>query len=74
MISGVNTGFGGSANTRTGEVEKLQGILISFLNCGILTSSADTTPEDEKTLASACFSVGALPNEDPAMSTFMPEF
>ncbi len=33
---GVNTGFGGSADTRTDEVDKLQRTLISFLNCGVL--------------------------------------
>ncbi len=33
----MNTGFGGSADTRTDEVDKLQRTLISFLNCGVLT-------------------------------------
>ena len=32
----MNTGFGGSADTRTDEVDKLQRTLISFLNCGVL--------------------------------------
>lgn len=32
----MNTGFGGSADTRTDDVDKLQRTLISFLNCGVL--------------------------------------
>ena len=40
----MNTGFGGSADTRTDEVDKLQRTLISFLNCGVLA-----TPKDKHT-------------------------
>lgn len=69
--SGVNTGFGGSADTRTGRVEELQCSLISFLNCGILTLPL---AEDEMRpdYARSSFA-SALPNEDPVASTFMPE-
>ncbi|KAL8866843.1 MAG: hypothetical protein Q9174_006045 [Haloplaca sp. 1 TL-2023] len=35
-IYGVNTGFGGSADTHTNSVVKLQRNLIRFLNCGII--------------------------------------
>lgn len=35
-LEGVNTGFGGSANTYTNKTEKLQQNLIKYLNCGII--------------------------------------
>ncbi|KAI0425529.1 L-Aspartase-like protein [Xylaria sp. FL1042] len=37
VIYGVNTGFGGSANTRSNDVERVQQSLISHLTCGIIT-------------------------------------
>ena len=36
LLQGVNTGFGGSANTRTQHVEQLQASLVSMLHCGII--------------------------------------
>ena len=36
VIYGVNTGFGGSANTRSNDVERVQQSLISHLTCGIV--------------------------------------
>lgn len=78
---GVNTGFGGSANTHTHKVEKLQRNLISFLNCGTLPGSkkaaapvitnghidhASIGPSDPRFTT-------ALPNEDPLASSVMPE-
>ncbi|KAI0812965.1 L-Aspartase-like protein [Xylaria sp. FL0064] len=36
VIYGVNTGFGGSANTRSDDVERLQQSVISHLTCGIV--------------------------------------
>ena len=35
---GVNTGFGGSADTRTNKTVELQDTLIGFLNCGVVTN------------------------------------
>ncbi|KAI1158227.1 L-Aspartase-like protein [Nemania serpens] len=37
VIYGVNTGFGGSADTRSDDVERVQQSLISHLTCGILS-------------------------------------
>ncbi|TGJ75333.1 hypothetical protein E0Z10_g11007, partial [Xylaria hypoxylon] len=36
VIYGVNTGFGGSADTRSDDVERVQQSLISHLTCGII--------------------------------------
>ena len=36
VIYGVNTGFGGSADTRSNDVERVQQSLISHLTCGII--------------------------------------
>ncbi|KAF6229225.1 hypothetical protein HO133_007341 [Letharia lupina] len=36
IIYGVNTGFGGSADTRSNDVERVQQSLISHLTCGIV--------------------------------------
>ncbi|KAJ6069826.1 hypothetical protein N7499_011713 [Penicillium canescens] len=43
VIYGVNTGFGGSADTRTKELVKLQTHLLQFIQSGIITS-ADKNP------------------------------
>ncbi|PYI34247.1 phenylalanine ammonia-lyase [Aspergillus indologenus CBS 114.80] len=43
-IYGVNTGFGGSADSRTGQMVTLQGALLQLLQSGILTT-ADTSPD-----------------------------
>ncbi|KAI1337958.1 L-Aspartase-like protein [Xylariaceae sp. FL0016] len=37
VIYGVNTGFGGSADTRSDDVEKVQQSLISHLTCGVVS-------------------------------------
>ncbi|GJC88569.1 phenylalanine ammonia-lyase [Colletotrichum liriopes] len=37
VIYGVNTGFGGSADARSNDVERVQQSLISHLTCGIVT-------------------------------------
>lgn len=39
---GVNTGFGGSANTRTQQVESLQESLVTMLQCGTIYPSPDS--------------------------------
>ncbi|KAL8942490.1 MAG: hypothetical protein Q9216_001634 [Gyalolechia sp. 2 TL-2023] len=38
VIYGVNTGFGGSADTRSNDVERVQQSLISHLTCGIVAN------------------------------------
>ena len=67
---GVNTGFGGSANTRTSEVDMLQRNLINFLNCGILPSAEDVLTQGS--IAHSIFQ-RALTNEDAAATTCLPE-
>ncbi|KAH6637089.1 L-Aspartase-like protein [Chaetomium tenue] len=49
VIYGVNTGFGGSADTRTQEFERLQSSAIQHLNVGILlkTDKAVTDPDSD---------------------------
>ena len=37
VIYGVNTGFGGSADTRSNDVERVQQSLISHLTCGVIS-------------------------------------
>jgi phenylalanine ammonia-lyase len=58
IIYGVNTGFGGSADTRSDDVERVQQSLISHLTCGIVADSKRT---------------GSLPLNDPLAATCMPE-
>lgn len=62
IIYGLNTGFGGSADTRPTNLHDLQQCLISHLTCGIV---ADPTPKDG--------SKWALPLQDPLAATCMPE-
>ncbi|KAL9597800.1 MAG: hypothetical protein Q9219_004927 [cf. Caloplaca sp. 3 TL-2023] len=85
-IYGVNTGFGGSANTSTENVERLQLNLIKFLNCGVISApAADHHQPKSKHVGNgqqngfhngitdlAEFS-HALPNEDPVVSSTIPE-
>lgn len=68
--SGVNTGFGGSANTRTKAVEELQRLLVRELHYGIL-AQPDTLKfqkEGEKPQA-----MTTLPLDDTMAATCMPE-
>ncbi|MCJ1378398.1 hypothetical protein MMC17_001496 [Xylographa soralifera] len=61
IIYGVNTGFGGSADTRTMKLEELQTTLIRELHCGILINS------------DAKLGSEILPLEDGFSNTCMPE-
>ena len=81
-LLGVNTGFGGSANTHTDSVKKLQRNLIRFLNCGVIIPSPvnETKPRDfqvKNETSTGCKNISAfsraLPNEDPVASSTMPE-
>ena len=79
----MNTGFGGSANTHTDKVAKLQRNLISFLNCGIIPSqkSNDILIHDGINGTENKSLIGphsrhfakALVNEDPMATSVMPE-
>ncbi|KAH6845612.1 L-Aspartase-like protein [Chaetomium sp. MPI-CAGE-AT-0009] len=44
VIYGVNTGFGGSADTRTQDFERLQSAAVQHLNVGILLKADKTDP------------------------------
>lgn len=61
IIYGVNTGFGGSADTRTHQVEELQRTLIRELHCGILEAP---TGEQETSVAFD----GSMNNDNQIMS------
>ena len=80
-MPGVNTGFGGSANTHTKKVEKLQRNLIRFLNCGVIATPSADNPNHEDCQEKWEYSAGsidlskfrrALPNEDLIASSTMP--
>ena len=60
VIYGVNTGFGGSADTRSDGVERVQQSLISHLTCGIVADGKQQP-------------VVKLPLNDPLAATCMPE-
>lgn len=45
VVYGVNTGFGGSADTRTQDFERLQSAAIQHLNVGILTQADKSDPD-----------------------------
>ena len=73
---GVNTGVGGSADTRTPRVVELQRELVRKLHCGVLIeprygtrSTKPTRNEDVTTFLAE----NALPVDDPTAATCMPE-
>ncbi|EMD35483.1 hypothetical protein CERSUDRAFT_116229 [Gelatoporia subvermispora B] len=59
-VYGVSTGFGGSADTRTGDPLQLGHALLQHLQCGVLPSDVNTI-------------LPVLPLLDPLASTSMPE-
>lgn len=63
VSKGVNTGFGGSADTRTKGVDELQATLIRELHSGILSNPTRQTQSTSD----------ALPCEDADSNTCMPE-
>ncbi|KAH8716736.1 L-Aspartase-like protein [Phaeosphaeriaceae sp. PMI808] len=65
IIYGVNTGFGGSADTRSNDVERVQQSLISHLTCGII-SDGNQKPVRR-------YITSSLPLNDPLAATCMPE-
>ncbi|MCJ1383914.1 hypothetical protein MMC17_007028 [Xylographa soralifera] len=74
IIYGVNTGFGGSANTRTKAVEELQRLLTRGLHYGMLVQPTDlkhrTTKHESNVMTKLSMS---LPLDDPEAATCMPE-
>ena len=79
-VAGVNTGFGGSADARTNQVNELQSTLIRELQSGILASSSATEDNVLRSKKGPRTSNGtflpserALPLGDENAATIMPE-
>ncbi|SPQ24317.1 bf01130c-d5eb-4029-8525-0da1635b5cf8 [Thermothielavioides terrestris] len=62
IIYGVNTGFGGSADTRTQHFERLQSAAIQHLNVGILLQADKTDAASAKAPVNGLLRSHALPN------------
>ncbi|KAK4221952.1 L-Aspartase-like protein [Podospora fimiseda] len=62
VIYGVNTGFGGSADTRTQEFERLQSAAIQHLNVGILTKADKSDPNTVEQQKNELLRGHSLPN------------
>lgn len=76
IVYGVNTGFGGSADTRPSAIEELQNALIRGLHYGVLADS--TRPRTLQGVSSpsdmaALLDNTALPIDHPTAATCMPE-
>ena len=71
----MNTGFGGSANTRTSEVQELQQNLLRMLQFGITSDQRTVTAPESRhdTDLNDIISQSAFPLDDPVASTSMPE-
>lgn len=67
-MAGVNTGFGGSADTRTQKIENLQREIMRGLNYGILDGGSHP-PLPRRAAASDC----VLPIDHQVSTTHMPE-
>ena len=70
---GVNTGFGGSANTRTDEVQELQQNRWRMLQFGVTSDQRTVTALESRhgTDLDDIISQSALPLDDPVASTSM---
>ena len=66
VLTGVNTGFGGSANTRTQDIELLQRALLRELHHGVLVNETSSIRADHATET-------ALPLDHTMGTTSMPE-
>ncbi|KAH6658876.1 putative phenylalanine ammonia-lyase [Truncatella angustata] len=76
VVYGVNTGFGGSANTRTNAVEELQKNLLRMLQFGVVSGPRPIKPVQEASHDEGLNSLihdSALPLDDPVAATSMPE-
>ncbi|KAI1150043.1 phenylalanine ammonia-lyase [Nemania diffusa] len=65
VIYGVNTGFGGSADTRSDDVERVQQSLISHLTCGIVADGKQTPVPSSHGLSGHSNSKAHPDTEDP---------
>lgn len=81
-VKGVNTGFGGSADTRTDDTEALQHALLDHLQSGVLASQSSNgnhhltngnTQSSTHSGTAEMLSKAALPNGDVLAATSMPE-
>jgi phenylalanine ammonia-lyase len=73
-LKGINTGFGGSADTRSSAVEEVQRHLIRGLHYGVLADEQGKRPSYPKASHGIAIQLRhALPLEDPLASTSMPE-
>jgi Aromatic amino acid lyase len=68
--TGVNTGFGGSANTRTAALEELQRLLVRGLRYGMLGQPAGL--RDERSVKDIQ-DITSFLLDDPVTATCMPE-
>ncbi|KAK6221411.1 hypothetical protein LQW54_001512 [Pestalotiopsis sp. IQ-011] len=87
IIYGVNTGFGGSADTRSNDVERVQQSLISHLTCGIVSDGKQQAVSASNGTSNHSNGDGhvskkrrqhapvrtSLPLNDPLAATCMPE-
>ena len=71
--TGANTGFGGSADTRTYKAEELQTELMRGLRYGILVQPVPAKIEGSLVDIASILSRTALPLQDPSATTSMPE-
>jgi phenylalanine ammonia-lyase len=75
-MKGVNTGFGGSADTRTKAVEELQRELMRGLHYGVLAKHSALNIDKAELLAQdivALLAETSLPLDNPEVATCMPE-
>jgi len=75
-MKGVNTGFGGSADTRTGAVEDLQKNLLRMLRFGVTSERRPVKtnlPDRHNESLSQIISQSTFPLDDPVSATSMPE-
>ena len=79
VVYGVNTGFGGSADTRSAAVETVQDTLMRGLHYGVLLNNEPSNSFSIFTQSNGSHDVTAqrlmkaLPLDDPASATSMPE-
>lgn len=77
MPPGVNTGFGGSADTRTSAVEELQRLLLRDLHYGMLAQPAcghcSSQDDSNGSQDEASMFASSLPLNEPVAATCMPE-
>ncbi|KAI6451009.1 hypothetical protein MCOR04_011118 [Pyricularia oryzae] len=85
IIYGVNTGFGGSADARSDDLDRVQQILISHLTCGIISDAGNGGPKSDQSNGHAhnnghstqssdeTKAIAPLPLTDALAATCMPE-